>query len=224
MAQPGGGSDGELSGIVETLVKERTYAVELKVRDQRIPIGHRSPPACPGIQVMAGKTARVGQQSGSRNIRVRDHAVGSLLRVRGFAVEEQLRVELTRAPTFEHFTNVIHGDTRILGGKFQQLDKGLQVRRRGNDGAQIEITIRQAIDPLAYPGRDGVIHSRMTHGASKSDRAQRIVVEEADHAENGILLDKLQRYCGIVEIYHASLDRRDHGGRKSIGVDLQAKQ
>ena len=67
----------------------------------------------------------------------------------------------------------------------------MQVGSGGDNRAHIEVAIGQSVDPPADIRRDGIIHGGMTKRASETDGAQRAVaIEEADHAEDGVLLDQ----------------------------------
>src|SRR5262245_2622710 len=100
--------DWELVGIIEPLVEESAHTMQLIDCDERIPVGYCAPAARPGMQVVTRKAARIGKQSCARNVRARDNTVRDLLRVRCFAVEEQLSIELARAPAVEHSANVVN--------------------------------------------------------------------------------------------------------------------
>src|SRR5437868_4600654 len=95
-------SNGELVGIVQTFIKERADAMHLEGSHESVPIRHRSPPAGPGMQIVAGQPARVGQQRSARNVGAGYDTIGDLLWVEGLAVEEQLSIKFARSPTLQN--------------------------------------------------------------------------------------------------------------------------
>ena len=82
---------GELCRVVEARIVERALPVHLEVGHERVPVRDGAP-AGPRVQVDAGQTER------GRNQRRGGLPVGS----KRLAVEQQLGVEFSRAPSCEH--------------------------------------------------------------------------------------------------------------------------
>src|SRR5215469_1451262 len=113
MAQSGPCCDRELRSIVEPFIEERAHTVQLVDGHKGVPVGHRSPTSCPGMQVMTGQAPSIRNQCGSWHICACDNAICDLLRVRGLAVEEQLGVEFPGTPTVEDLSYLCSRDARI---------------------------------------------------------------------------------------------------------------
>src|SRR5262249_26336704 len=84
------GGDGELFRILEPRIKERAFAVHLRIGNVRVPMRNR-PPAGPGVIVHARQTKSRWQQSSGR-LTIGAH---------GLAIVRQLRVKLAWSPTVE---------------------------------------------------------------------------------------------------------------------------
>src|SRR3954467_3650592 len=93
-----GGCDGELRGVVEARIEERTFAVHLQIRDKGVPIRYGAPPG-PGVKVNASETEGRRNQRCTRNIRSGDSTIRDLLRIKCLAVHKKLGVEFPRPPT-----------------------------------------------------------------------------------------------------------------------------
>src|SRR6185369_3903400 len=81
------GSDRKLRGIVQARIKEPTDTAHLQRCDKRIPVTNSSPRSRPRMLIEARETKSVRDQSRSRNVGSRDHAISHLLRIERFAVE-----------------------------------------------------------------------------------------------------------------------------------------
>src|SRR5947207_529806 len=136
-------SNGELVGIVQTFIKECSNAMHLEGSDESIPIRHRSPPASPGMQIVASQPARIGQQRSARNVRAGYDTIGDLLRVKGLAVEEQLSIEFARPPTLQNCPDGGLIDLLVWRQSLvQQIFNGIQVGGSRRNGTHVEIAIR----------------------------------------------------------------------------------
>src|SRR5947209_14239233 len=71
------------------------------------------------------------------------------------AVEIELGIELARSPAGE---NLFHG--RLV--HLQHLRERAEVRRRVNDRAYVQVAIGPAVETMADPGRECVIHGRVS--------------------------------------------------------------
>src|SRR4051794_4892438 len=98
-----GGRNGKLLLIIQARIEESAFAVHLKSGNERIPVGNR-PPACPRMQIHSRQTERWREQRGTWHVCAGDNAIRDLLGIKGFAVQDQLSIELTRSPTVEHIS------------------------------------------------------------------------------------------------------------------------
>ena len=149
MTQLGRSCDGELGRIIETLIEKCADAVELIHRHKCIPVSYRAPTPGPCMQVVTRQAARVGHQGGAGDIGSGHYAVGNLLWVECLAIEEQLRVEFARTPAVEYVANTLRGNACVLRGQTQEIHHRVQIRRRGDNRADVEVTVPQPVDSLA---------------------------------------------------------------------------
>src|SRR5215831_18423960 len=77
------------------------------------------------------------------------------------AVQVQLSIEFPRSPAGE---NLLH--RRLID--LERIDEGAQVRRRGDDGADVQIAVGPAVQAAADAGRKGVVDRRMAQRALDS--------------------------------------------------------
>ncbi len=127
------GGDGELVRIVEPLVAEVADPVHLEVRDECVPVRHGAP-AGVGVEVDPRK-AECGRDQHRRRLAVGPEA---------FPVEEELRVELARAPAREHLVQgrLVHP---------QEVGERLLVWRQRDDRAHVQVAVRPAVAASADP-------------------------------------------------------------------------
>src|SRR5215468_5137351 len=85
------------------------------------------------------------------------------------AVQVQLGIEFPRSPAGE---NLLH--RRLVD--LERVDERAQVRRRGNDGADVQIAVGPAVQAVTDAGREGVIDRRMTQRALDADGFERLSV------------------------------------------------
>ncbi len=138
------GGDRKLARVVQARVPESALSVHLEVRDEGIPVGHRTPSG-PGVEVHAREA------EGRRNERRRV-----------LAVEEELGVELSRAPARHHRPR------HLVGNAEQGVDHG-EIGREVDDLTDVQIAIGPAVEPASDPGREGVVHCGVAEGALDSD-------------------------------------------------------
>src|SRR5262249_21663482 len=80
----------------------------------------------------------------------------------------------------------------------------------------------KAVKARADARRHRVIHRRMTEGALDAYGAQvTVVVEDAGHSDDRVVLEQLQRDVGIVEVYLLLLDLLQELPWEGVSVDLQ---
>ncbi len=205
MPEPLAGSYGEFVRVVEARVVEVSLPVHLENRDEGIPIGNASP-ARVGVQVHAGQAERGG------NERRGGLAVGP----ERLAVQEQLGVELPRAPAGEHL--VAH---RLLVHPEERGD-GRQVGREPDDRADVQVAVRPAIQPVTDARRERVVHRRMAEGALDAEGAQSsLAVGEPRHADDRVRGQESHGDGGIVEVHLVGLQRIDGCLGQRVDVDLQ---
>ena len=157
VAEAVAGRHRELDRIVQTRVPEPPLAVHLQVGHEGVPVGDRAP-AGPGVEVEARQAERGRDQRGARL------PVGP----ERLAVEDQLGVELPRAPALQHVT-----DLGIL--EVQQAGERAQVRRQRDDRADVEVAVGPAVPPATDPRGQRVVHGGVTKGALDSHRPERPV-------------------------------------------------
>src|SRR5262249_35786460 len=181
--EPRFGSNWKSSGIVQARVVECASAVHLEIGDKSVPMRNRAP-AGPGVQIHAGKTERRWQQ-GSRRLPVRTNR---------FAVEAQLAVEFPWSPTVEPLARC-----RIIYA--QQVGKWPQIGQERDDGADIQIAGGPAIQPMADPGRHGIVDCGVANSALNANRPKcSLVVEEAGQTHDRVEFEQGQGGSWIVEV------------------------
>ena len=196
--------DRELVRIVQTRIVEGTGAVHLQVGHKGVPVGYPSPPS-PGVEVYACEAERRGNQRGSR----------LSVRTEGLAVQDQFRIELAGTPTIQHGPNGSLVNTEQFG------ERGY-IRRRRDDGADVEITVGPAIQPRTDTRSERVIDGGVAERALDADRLQgSVLVEESLDANHRVFLEQGQRGGWVVEIDFPFLDRADEISWQRIGIDLQ---
>jgi hypothetical protein len=100
--------------------------------------------------------------------------------------------------------------------------KGLQVRRKRDDRADVQVAVRPAVEALADAGSEGVVDVRMAERALDAHRLDAAgLVELAGHADHGIELEQREGRGGIVEVDLAGLDSRDQLGGQGLRVHFQ---
>ena len=98
------------------------------------------------MEVHSSESEGRRNQGGTRDIRAADHTVAHLLRVKRFAIKDQLGVKLSRAPTVEHRPN--GGLSRV-----QQGGDGAEIRCQRDNCAHIQITIGPTIQAMTHTTR-----------------------------------------------------------------------
>src|SRR6476469_4160453 len=98
------GGDRKLTRLVETRIEERSFAVHFQVRNERVPVRHRSP-AGPRMEVHAGQAERRRNQRRGR----------LTVSTERLAVQDQLSIEAAGAPAPQHLPNGRIVDTEELG-------------------------------------------------------------------------------------------------------------
>ena len=84
------------------------------------------------------RTEGIRDQSSSRNVSASHDTIGHLLRIESLAVEQQLRVELTRSPATEYRSNGCFTNA-------EQIREWTYSRSRSNDLSDIEITVCKTV-------------------------------------------------------------------------------
>ena len=177
--------------------------MHLEVRDERIPIRDGAP-AGVGMEIDPVETERGGDE------RRRRLSVGP----EPFSVEEELCVELARAPGPEHLVDGCLVD-------FQQVGNRLLVRRQADDRADVEVAVGPAVAAPADPGGEGIVDCRVTDGAGQPHRAEPVAAEEATDADDRVQLEERERHLRVVQVDFPSLDRRRDALRDPSCIDLE---
>src|SRR5262249_53766230 len=132
-------------------------------------------------------------------------------------------VELPRTPAEQDFPHRRRVDGRV--DEAEKIYHRLEVRRRRHDRADVEVAVRQTVDPDTDARGDRIVDGAVADRALDSDGTKRAcaIVEEAHDAEHGILLQQLQRDRRIVEVDVAMQQRLQLLWRERVGIDLQAQ-
>src|SRR5690242_1049966 len=139
-----------------------------------------------------------------------------LLRIERLAVERELGVELAGPPALQHLLHRRNVDA-------EQRRERREVRRRGDDLADVEVAVGPAVEATTDAKRHGVVHRRMTQRALDADRLQRTVgVEESGQAEDRIRLQQCERTGRAVQIELTALHAALYAVQR-FGVDLEAE-
>src|SRR5688572_23078780 len=91
----------ELIRVIQARIVKVSLAMHLDIGDKRVPVGHGTPTG-PGMQVDTRQTKCRWEQRGAWHVRPGHDTVRDLLRVKGFAVQHQFGIELSRSPAIEH--------------------------------------------------------------------------------------------------------------------------
>src|SRR5438874_2200471 len=133
--------DRELRLIVETFVEEGANAVHFVHGNERVPIWDRSPATGPGMQVVSGKTAGIGNQCGRR----------ASIRLERLAIKKQLRIKFSWTPTMQHLADLVVRNSGI--GNLEQLPNWRQVWSRSGDCANVQVAVSQTVNTSANARR-----------------------------------------------------------------------
>ena len=96
---------------------------------------------------------------GGGHHRRRALAIGPL----GLAIHVEFRVVAAGPPAIQHGLDGRHVHA-------EQVAERLEVRRRRDDGADVQIAVSPAIEALADAGREGIVDRGMTQRALDADR------------------------------------------------------
>ena len=75
------------------------------------------------------------------------HAVCHLLEIKGFAIEKQFRIELSRAPIIQNVSHVHLSYGWLSCG--QEIDKRAQIGGESDNSADVQIAVRPAIQAMS---------------------------------------------------------------------------
>ena len=193
--------------VVQPRIEVHARAVHLRDGDVGVPVRHRSP-AVVGVQVDACEPER-GRNHGRAAL-----AVGPC----GLSVLVELGVVLAGAPAIQH----LH-DGRLIDA--EKVLEGLQARRDGDNGADIEIAIGPAVEAPADAMGERIVHGRMTESAGDADRAHGLAigVEERLHADDRVRAQELDRRVHFLEAHVPAANRLAEDARQLRDVDLEAE-
>src|SRR3990172_10653007 len=77
-----GSSYRELSCVVQSWIKERSFPVHFKIGNKSVPVRDGTPCACPGVLVMTCQSESVRDQCGTGYIRSCYNAISNLLGIK----------------------------------------------------------------------------------------------------------------------------------------------
>src|SRR5436190_5736690 len=103
VAKAGGSRNRPAIGIIKSRIEKRSFATHFQDGNECVPIGHGAPTASPGVKVVTQEAESI-RNEGCR---------GGAIRPEGFAVEQELGIELAWTPTIEHCPDLIVRDTRM---------------------------------------------------------------------------------------------------------------
>jgi hypothetical protein len=196
--------DGELGGIVQSGIEERSLAMHLENGDERVPVRDRAPPG-PRMEIDSGQSQSRRDQRGRR----------LAVRSKGFPVREQLRVEFARSPAVQ---DLPHG--RVVGVEEPRHDG--EIRSQGDDHPDVQVPIRPPVQTMTDTGRKRIIDGRVAEGALDSDRLQLAVGrEEAGYPEDRVQLQEGERRRRNLQIHFPLLDAVDERSGERVCIDLQ---
>src|ERR1019366_5631919 len=121
--------------------------------DEGVPMRNRTPTG-PRVKVHPAEPKGGWNQGSSRNVRSSGCAIGDLGRVEGFAVEDQLGVELSGTPTVEDRPHVILRYSRL--SETQEVDERAQLRRQRDNRADIQVAVSPAVHAVAHATGAGI--------------------------------------------------------------------